>query len=537
MIKLFKKRVEWKPLLGLFEPSARSAFRVLGLGAWAAQGEVFEAASALRLALKVGVRKTLEGDAVWLGEVARKESDVRDAVGRLSEPVQRARERLFWFHLNAPRPQVSTIAELTVVVEELLKRVPVEPFAQDDANEPPRARLADTEAAALHDAALLALAGVVRLDPVLREAEAWARAFHLWRRLFACEEFWSLLVALDLKGDYEPPVTFGEVAELRQAASRIVYAHAAGRARDAVVRGELREAARVFEILRGAEMPATLLREYEEETVGPAEDKLNEQLDTTFMWIAVSGFDLKPAAERRNYCNDAWRRFELVRPRLADFARLAGVDSFYARRIFEHTSSKLLKLAVLFDEAQRPDEALFVCYTARLFAPPESEELPAILAKLRTLSVVEDPSDRSPAEYNWMVMSALTRERTPPKLFKDDPQGGKTLDSYTQKSDRVGCLTSAGFWLAMVMLGVGLRACGVINTRSTRMPLNSLPAINLRPNLNYNLNLNYNVPPPLKLPPLTEPKPRGRRRRTTRNDNVMPTLPPSTIERTSPARE
>ncbi|HEX8190525.1 MAG TPA: hypothetical protein VF586_19355, partial [Pyrinomonadaceae bacterium] len=75
MIKLFKKRVEWRPPLGLFEPSARSAFRVLGLGARAAQREVFDAAASLRLALKVGARKTFEGDAAWLGEVARKESD------------------------------------------------------------------------------------------------------------------------------------------------------------------------------------------------------------------------------------------------------------------------------------------------------------------------------------------------------------------------------------------------------------------------------------------------------------------------------
>src|SRR5689334_19738484 len=94
MLRLFKKRVEWKPPPGLFEPAARDAFRALGLGARASQAEVFDAASGLRLALKVGVRKTFEGDAAWLGEVARKESDVRDATGRLSEPVQRARERL-----------------------------------------------------------------------------------------------------------------------------------------------------------------------------------------------------------------------------------------------------------------------------------------------------------------------------------------------------------------------------------------------------------------------------------------------------------
>ena len=537
MIKLFKKRVEWKPPPGWFEPAARGAFRVLGLGAAAAQREVFDAASSLRLALKVGVRKAFEGDAAWLGEVARKESDVRDAVGRLSEPRQRARERLFWFHLPAPRTQVSTVAELTAAVEELLKRVPVRAEGPDGSGGEGGVRLADGEAAALHDAALLALAGLVRLDPALREAEAWARAFRLWRRLFACEEFWSLLVALDLKGDYEQPVTFGEVAELRRAVPRVVYANAAGRARDAAARGELREAARALELLRGAELPAPLLREYEEETIGPAEDRLTEELDAAFTWVGLPGFDLKPAAERRNHCNDAWRRFELVRPRLADFARLAGPDSFHARRVFEHASSKLFKLAAAFTEIGRTQEAVFVCLKARALAPPESEELSDIDAKLAALGAVAGPRERSQGEYEAALARELGDAREPPKLFRDDPKGGKTLDSYTRKSDAPGCLTSVAFWLLMVGVGVGLRVCGVINTRPTRTPLQSLPALNVRPNLNFNVNLNYNVPPPLNLSPYTDP-PRGRRkRRTTRNDNATTLLPPTTVERASPSRD
>lgn len=536
MIKLFKKRVEWKPPVGLFEPAARDAFRVLGLGAEAAQGEVFDAAASLRLALKVGVRKTFEGDAAWLGEVARKESDVRDAVGRLSEPKQRARERLFWFNLPAPPAQVSTTAELTAAVEELLKRVPVRPFNSDEDG---GVRLADEAASALHDAALLALAGLVRLDPTLREVEVWARALRLWRRLFECEEFWSLLVALDLKGDYEQAVTFGEVTELRRAAPRIVYAHAAARARDAVVRDELREAARALELLRGAELPATLLREYEQETVGPAEDKLTEELDTAFCWVGISGFDLKPAAERRNHCNDAWRRFERLRPRLADFARLAGPDSFYARRVFEHAASKLFKLAVLFEEIQRTQEALFVCLKARALAPPDSEELADIDAKLAALGAVGELRERSQGEYEAALARELEDAREPPKLFRDDPKGGKTLDSFTRKRDVPGCLTSVAFWLLMVGVGVGLKACGVINTRPTRTPIELLPALNVRPNLNFNVNVNYNIniPPPLNLSPYTEP-PRGKRkRRTPRNDNAPPLPPPTTSERELPARE
>jgi hypothetical protein len=120
----------------------------------------------------------------------------------------------------------------------------------------------------------------------------------------------------------------------------------------------------------------------------------------------------------------------------------------------------------------------------------------------------------------------------PPKLFKDDPKGGKTLDNLTQKSDAPGCLTSVGFWLLMVVLGVGLRACAGSNPRARYTPAGAMPTVNFRPNLNYNMN--YNIPPPLKLSPYPEPKPRGRKRRAPRNDNAPPVLPPLTNDRASP---
>ena len=124
----------------------------------------------------------------------------------------------------------------------------------------------------------------------------------------------------------------------------------------------------------------------------------------------------------------------------------------------------------------------------------------------------------------------------PPKLFRDDPKGGKTLDSYTRKRDVPGCLTSVAFWLLMVGAGVGLKACGVINTRPTRTPIESLPALNVRPNLNFNLN--YNVRPLNLPPPLTAPTPRGRRKRRAQgNDNATPSPPPATVEQATPARE
>lgn len=493
LLKLFKKRVEAKPEPGIFKPAGRSAFRALGLGAHAARGEVFDAASSVRLALKLGVRKTFEADAAWLlGPAAREETDVRDAVGRLSEPAQRARERLFWFHGRTTHAPASTVGELSLAVDALL------------AGESPEA---------LHDAALLALCGLLRLDPALRDAEAWRRAFGLWRRVFEGEEFWTLLVAADLKGDYEQPVTFGEVEELRLQAPRVVAEHVVAFGGEAARLGKLHAAARALSLLRGAGLPAALLQEYENELVGPAEDLVTEELDQAFAWAGGLGFSAKSAATRRNYCNEAWHKFDKLRPRLAEFVELAGEDFYATRRVFEHAASKLLRLAGSFEEAGRRPEALFVCRWARALAPG-SEEADAAEAKLLALGAVEEAS--APSRDGYAKTLAGEWAAVPPKkLFKDDPKGDKTFTAVANTSDTPGCLTTVAVYALIAAACFGLQWCGVINTRPTRTPIESLPPLNIRPNLNfnYNLNHNFNVPPPLNLRIYTDPPPKGTRQR------------------------
>ena len=143
-----------------FGPAARGAFRTLGLAASASQAEVFEAAEALRLALKLGVEKRFDTDLAWLGGAARTEADVRDALGRLGDPPRRAAERLFWFHAPRVCPRPGSPEALRRECEALAAR---------------------GGPAALHDAALLLLAGLHALDPQFKEPAAWARAFALWR--------------------------------------------------------------------------------------------------------------------------------------------------------------------------------------------------------------------------------------------------------------------------------------------------------------------------------------------------------------------
>lgn len=486
-----------------FEPLARSAFRVLGLAACASRREVFDAASSVRLALKVGVRKTFDSDLAWLGRVGREESDVRDALGRLSEPAQRAFERLFWFDAPPTVAHVSNVEELERVVYSL----------------------PSNEVGAPHDAALLALAGLVRLDPELRAAEAWARAFALWRRVFETEEFWSRLVAADLRGDFEQLVTYAEVRELRASAPRVVSRPVAERAVDAAVRTDSRECGRALALLRGAGLPPTLLEEYERETLGPLEDTLTERIDVAFGWLYLMTVESRGAATVRNYANAAWRKFKAAAPDLSQFVRAAGASHYAARRVLEHASSKLLLLSERFEEAGRREESLFVALKSYALAPPGTEACAKASANLLALGVPEIFQTKTDEGYAEALARELSDGRESGKLFRDDPKGDKTIEALLAPRQK-----RPAFWPALLtcvsfaFTCFALQYCGVVNMKSSRTYPGGIPMPTYTPfQMNYNLNLNLNIQPyPIPTPLiLDEPgrRTRGRKRRARPRDS------------------
>ncbi|HEV7891492.1 MAG TPA: hypothetical protein VGP08_12685 [Pyrinomonadaceae bacterium] len=503
---------------------------MLGLAACASQREVFDAASSVRLALKVGVRKSFDSDLAWLGRVGREESDVRDALGRLSEPAQRAFERLFWFDETPTVAHVPNVEELERVVSSL----------------------PSFEADAPHDAALLALAGLVRLDPELRAAEAWARAFALWRRVFESEVFWTGLVAADLRGDFEQLATYAEVRELRASAPRVVSRPVAERAIDAAVRTDSRECGRALALLRAAGLPPTLLEEYEREALGPLEDSLTERINSAFGWLYIVTVERRGAATVRNYANDAWRKFKAVTQDLSEFTRAAGVSHYAARRVLEHTSSKLFLLSERFEEVGRREESLFVALKAHALAPPHSEARTRTWARLCALDASHGLSEKTEDEYADALAQELSDAREPEKLFKNDPEGEQTLDfffkTHADWQSRSDARNRSNLWFALLTCATfiftccALQRCGGLSTRPSRTFPGSFPAPTYTPfqlNLNYNYNLNLNIQPyPIPTPlKLDEPgrRTRGRKRRArprdsntrVQNDNALLLPPPA----------
>lgn len=487
---------------------------MLGIAADASQREVFDAASSVRLALKVGVRKHFDSDLAWLGPVAREESDVRDAVGRLSEPAQRASERLFWFEQPPAAVSVTNVEELRRAL------ISVRSGERTETRE---------ECAALHDEALLSLAGLMRLDPLLLETDAWAHAFELWRRVCESDEFWSRLVAADLRGDFEQLVTYAEARDLRERAPRIISQPVAERARNAAHLKDARECGRILSLLRAASLPQTLLDEYERETLGPLEDSLTETIDVIFGWLYLVTVESRGAATVRNYANAAWRKFRAVEPELYDLTQAAGASHYVARRVLEHVASKLLLLTQRFEEAGRREETLFVALKTYALAPPSSEAHAKASAKLRELGVPEIFQTKTAEGYADALARELSDERDTRKLFKDDPNGERTLDSFfrsvgTPTQKRASFLPTILTFLGFAFTCFALQFCGVVNTRVPSPYPGSFPAPTYTPfqlNINYNLNLNiqpYPMPSPLVLEDLGKPS-RGRKRRARVRDS------------------
>jgi rhodanese-related sulfurtransferase len=445
-----------------FEPWARSAFRVLGVAASATQAEVFEAAEALRLSARLGVEKRFESDLAWLGPAARAESDLRDALGRLADPPRRAAERLFWFHTAHAAPRPETLDGLRRAADQLLTR---------------------GGPAARHDAALFLLAALHTLDSQFGERAAWAEAFRLWRAEVDAEEFWSLLVAADLKGDYEQVLTFAEAAELRSQTPRLISDFVAAAARAAAAVENHERVGRALTVLRAAALPRALLEEYENEALGPLEERAEEVCDLSFGLATLMAHNpqLVPAHRKERYYDAAVYRFcSEAKPALWNFLDAAGPESYHLRRLMRHAAAKLNELAGRYRQEGWPDQAAHLYAAARALAPDESAEFAEADAAVREMGSGVGSTEDVEADYVSRLARELGELRPPAKLFV--PPAGKP-----QPRDETfkGCVAQIALYVLLIVACFSLDKCGMRGTSR------------YTPAYNFNsFNYNYRVPIP-----------------------------------------
>ncbi|MCA1632325.1 MAG: hypothetical protein LC802_01080 [Acidobacteria bacterium] len=475
---------------GQLQPLAQSAFRTLGLAASASQKEIYEKASALRLARQLGVEKKFDEDLAWLAAMSRTEADVRDALGRLASPPQRLLERLFWFYERPDVERPTRVAGLRAATDRLL-----------DAAGP----------SARHDAALFSLAALHRLDPDFKQQEEWARAYALWREVVEREEFWSLLVVADLKGEFELLATFGEVKELRGRVPRLLTTTVAERARDAAARDDFVACDRALMLLRGAALPRALLDEYMDATLGPVEDRIERLTDEAFGWVGLYYGGEEANSQRKYRFDQAWKNFHWkVKPHLRRFFYLAGGDNHGVRRSCEHAAHRLGELAAAYSRYGFAKESLHVFRQARTLAPPGSASASFAGERLRSFYPTLDLSERSDAEYVASLEGELGDMRTPSKLFEEK----EPVATAQKGNDETlgGCLAQVALYALMIMSCLALDKCGITNTKKSGGRYTP-----------STMNFNYTPPriviPPmpslesLNITPLSPPAPPGKTRR------------------------
>lgn len=439
---------------------AQNAFRLLGLHAGASQKEIHEAAGRVRRALKLGVQPSSPFYQEWLGPAPQAETDVRDSLSRLINPAQRIHERLFWFfRVDESLLTVESLAKMQEAVEEAARE------------EHPAAR---------HDAALLSLTVLQHLDPEAENLAAWERTFTLWREVVERREFWSLLVASDLKGDFEQLCTPNEVRELRQRTMRLVTTSVAELGKDSVAQNRNGSCRRALEVIRCGALPERLVYEYEQDILGPAEDSFDKLREEVFAPYISVFLDASKGPQ-------IWKRFEEeIKPRLRLFLEVAGPRSLATRRIFESVASSLNDLGNTYWRMSRVD---WIYRKAWALAPPGSATLLQIEKTLREIGAEAYIKPRTEEEYFQNLTRELRAAPPSPDLFVHYISKGRTSTARKRLST---VLQVAGLLAVSIFVAVFFRTAPSV---SPRLPPNfELYDRTYRGNLNYNFNVSKMVP-------------------------------------------
>jgi rhodanese-related sulfurtransferase len=406
-------------------PLVASAFRLLGLSGEASQREIYAAASALRRAFKLGVLRPPATDIAWLAPPDRTENGVRDALSRLTTPSRRIYERLFWFF----DPQAATA--LASAAHDGGVASLRDAFAGAQANSSPAAR---------HDLALLSFALLLRLDPALECADDWRRTYALWKQLIEGREFWSLLMAADLKGDFEQLTTFNEIGELRARAWRLVTSPLAEIAKDDILRRDYARASRALALLDATNLPQPLAEEYEQEILGPCEDEFEALLAVAFSSYRYEVKCDQSVAERRATCWRAHAKFnEQVRPALKQILELAGAESATARRVFATAADALDELAEGFETGFDNESRLKMLRKAWQLAPPLSASLLLIEEHLAAAGDARERPPKTEDDYARQLRRALREPAAQPELFTayvQKEEAGKSLERWGKGASR-----------------------------------------------------------------------------------------------------
>ena len=145
------------------------------------------------------------------------------AIGRIENPAQRLSDRLFWFQVTNKVLDAQTTSRLV-----------------NSFNGNPEA-----VAALNHDNALHLLFTAIKGDLNDAGVKLWVQALRAWHRVVVDDNYWSLTLSLEERGDFEPRALPSEIDALRDDAVRLAAEPFVASARDAVARNDVSTVRRI----------------------------------------------------------------------------------------------------------------------------------------------------------------------------------------------------------------------------------------------------------------------------------------------------
>ena len=170
-----------------------NAYRVLRISANASLSDIRKAATSIRRSALLGLKVTTGIDLPEFSEIPCTEAEIRAAIGRLENPKQRIKDRLFWFH----RPPKTGETDLTTNLG------------------------SNNETAKNHDNALYGLIDAHKASFNDSGILVWIDAVRNWHMVVENDEYWSLILAIEEQGGFEPTVLIEEVNTLRSDATEL----------------------------------------------------------------------------------------------------------------------------------------------------------------------------------------------------------------------------------------------------------------------------------------------------------------------------
>ena len=290
-----------------------NAFRTLRLSANATSSEIHKAAASMRRDAALGIADTTAADIPDLGEVPRTEQDIRNALGRLANPEQRLRDRLFWFHVLPQSKDAKAQARPTDEVSQM------QTIARD------------------HDEALGCLLAAFKAGVDEPGLSLWVQALRGWHQVVSDDDSWALTLALEGRGAFEPAALPSEIDTLRDDAVRLAAEVLVIAGRDALARNDAATVRRILSTLGELVDTGPWASVAQEDIAAPAVERI-QALCGIVREESGSKIVREQGSSQRNksLCDTALRRFrEEVEPSLQRVIELVPLEHEAAQQCRE----------------------------------------------------------------------------------------------------------------------------------------------------------------------------------------------------------